>query len=399
MTFHPPRGISPELLVSQVKNTAPYVFETDSPENPLNPLEPAQFLRSCSQRLEKSGSQIQLTHLEYFKLCLCAHYLSCATPVPTDVDQQIRFKLWHEKLPLETTLEMTQIVLQSRHWDFRGISQRYLSGAKDTPWATEILSGHLGEWFTVACAAYAALDRSQGAIANQKRDEVLSHIVDEIQRHSEIFASLWQAQDGIACLKASALIAHNLGDLDRVMDLWGLSTLDPLRAQFYKLTTEPLDSLRKLRYRGRLWVAGELYKAEILGSSMAAENHRHFALRKPRVIRQSPQLLIPIGPFFDEWGQTTARFLNAEPTQMDALQEIGEALIHGWERLSKSIGYGRALLGILREIPDFRKTLPNLEGVLKIKRNRKLLETPREAFESQWHLEALRKMEEIPSKL
>ena len=81
-----PRGIAPELLVSQVKNTMPYLFE--SPASVLNGFVPEVVLKSY-----KDAIPDPLSHLEYFRLCLSSHYLTCATPVPTDVDNQIRHKL------------------------------------------------------------------------------------------------------------------------------------------------------------------------------------------------------------------------------------------------------------------------------------------------------------------
>lgn len=385
MAFQPPRGIAPELLVSQVRNTAPYLFDpawsAQHPELPLNPLfQPTEGL----------------SHFEYFRLCLTSHLLSCATPVPTDVDLQIRSKLWHEKLPVETTLQMANLVLDCRKWDLRAVSQRHIFGSSGSPWAAEVLSGHLGEWFTVAAAAYGALSRCQDPLVTPTKQAIFEAISDEVHRHSEIFASLWAAQDGLGCLKASAQIAHNLGDLDRVMDLWELSSVDPLRLQFYKLTSHALDHQQKLRYRGRLWVAGELYKSEIGGSAMALENHRHFALRKPRVLRQSREFLIPIGPFFDAWGEGLARSLTDQPSE---LLEVVQALIQGWQRLEKTVGYGRALVGIFKELPELRDEAAGLAPQLKVKRNRRLLEVSQEAFEAQWNSEALRKMEEIPSRL
>lgn len=390
MAFHPPRGISPELLISQVKNTAPYLFTEAPLPNDLQNLEPVAFLRAWRARAEPD-----LTHLEYFKLCLSSHLLSCATPVPTDVDLQIRSKLWHEKLPLETTLEMADLVIRSRHWDFCGISKRFLNGALSTSESRSLLSGHQGEWFTVATGAYGALGRSLDPAAIRKREEIFSQIEEVVHCHSEIFGSHWSAQDGIECLKASALIAHNMGDLDRVMDLWEISSVDPLRLQFYKLTAEPLDTHRKLRYRGRLWVAGELYKAEIAGSAMAFENHRHFALRKPRALRRSPNLLVPLGPFFDHWGKTVATELG----ETEDLQETLEALIHGWSRLPKTVGYGRALCGIFEMRAELRDQIPELKDLLKNKKIRKLMEASQESFEALWNAEALHQMEEIPGRL
>jgi hypothetical protein len=186
-----------------------------------------------------------------------------------------------------------------------------------------------------------------------------------------------------------------MGDLDRAMDLWEISSVDPLRLQFYKLTANPLDTDRKLRYRGRLWVAGELYKAEIAGSAMAFENHRHFALRKPRALRRSPNLLVPLGPFLDHWGKTVA----AEFGEAEDLQETLEALIHGWSRLPKTVGYGRALCGIFETRAELRDQIPELKDLLKNKKIRKLMEASQESFEALWNAEALHQMEEIPGRL
>lgn len=254
-------------------------------------------------------------------------------------------------------------------------------------------SGHLGEWFTLSSAAYCALGQYRDAQAQGKRQELFDAIGDEVRRHSEIFGTLWRANEGIACLKASASIAHNFGDLDRVMDMWELSVADPLRLEFYKLATMPFDSNRKLRHLGRLWVAGELYKAVIDGSSMALENHRHFALRKPKCLRMSPELLIPTGPFFDDWGKRVARYLASDDVPTEDTIEVVEALKHGWERLPKTVGYGRALRGMLEVHPKL-----DVEAVKKVHTSRAVLEMPQERFEKKWAEAALKEMEDIPSR-
>src|SRR6185436_12482194 len=101
---------------------------------------------------------------------------------------------------------------------------------------------------------------------------------------------------------------------------------DPLRLEHHGLATTPFDSDRNLRQKGRLWVAGELYKSTIDGSSMALENHRHFALRKPKCLRKSPALLIPTGPFFDDWGRRVAEHQAApDGTASESTLEVFEA--------------------------------------------------------------------------
>ncbi len=401
-----PRGIAPELLLSQVKNTMPYLFDPEVGETSLGRFIPAGVLREYEGEVAKAKP---LSHFEYFRLCVSSHYLTCATPVPTDVDNQIRYKLWPEQLPLEVALQMAQFVLESRHWDFTQVGTRYTYGAAESPWLKEALTGHLGEWFTVSAAAYCALNRYTDPLAQEKRQHLFDQIADEVRRHSEIFGSLWRAQEGLLCLKAAAHIAHNFGDLDRVMDMWDLSVGDPLRLEFYKLASSPLDTNRKLRYLGRLWVAGELYKSPIEGSSMALENHRHFALRKPRCLRQSPTLLIPTGPFFDDWGRRVAGSLvnsihsesglesgaegMLESTPPERTFEVVAALRHGWERLPKTVGYGRALRGILEVHPH----LP-LDHLPKVPHFRSVLEMSQELFEKKWNEEALRHMDDIPSR-
>src|SRR5690606_33354354 len=107
---------------------------------------PAQIITEFEERA--------LAHFEYFRLCLSAHYLTCGTPVPTDVDHQIRYKLWAENLPTSIALEMARLVLESQKWPFQMVSDRHVYGAKGSPWENTLLSGHHGEWFSVATAAY-----------------------------------------------------------------------------------------------------------------------------------------------------------------------------------------------------------------------------------------------------
>lgn len=368
-------------------NTMPYLFEPEAGHTELVRFPPAR-----AHREYQPGAS--LTHFEYFRLCLSAHYLTCATPVPTDVDNQIRQKLWPRQLPLETALEMAGLVLESRDWDFTLVTERYSRGAQGTPCEKDVLSGHLGEWFTVACGAYCATTQYTSLDAGRAREAILEAIAGESKRHADVFESLWKAGDGVACLKASASIAHNFGDLDRVMDMWQLDVADPLRLGFYKLGSQPFDAERKLRYRGNPWVAGELYKSVIDGGSMSFDNHRHFALRKPRAIRRKREFLIPTGPFFDDWGRAVARGLataNGKPSE-DTL-EVVEALSYGWKKLPNTRGYGRALRAMKEIHPEL-----DLDSLRKNPAFAALLDTPQELFEKRWNDEALRLMSEIPSR-
>ena len=380
------QGISPELLVSQVRNTAPYVFDDPASAPEIIASAPAGFVREHDR--EKPSS---LSHFEYFRLCLSAHYLTCATPVPTDVDNQIRKKLWPSGLPVATALEMGQLVLESHDWDFTALTGRASFGAAGTEWERAPLHGHYGEWFTVATGAYAALGHYRAQDAKKLRGALLEAIARETERHSEIFGSLWRAKDGRGALLASASIAHNFGDLDRVVDMWDVPVADPLRLRFYKLTASAFGAERELRYKGRLWTAGELYKSVIDGSSMALENHRHFALRKPRALRSRPELRIPLGPFFDDWGTRVAAMLEG-----DDLLETVDALVHGTERLPNTIAYARALHAIGQAKPELRERFETLRK--KSPRLRTVLATPRDELEARWNEAALALLDDIPSR-
>jgi hypothetical protein len=186
-------------------------------------------------------------------------------------------------------------------------------------------------------------------------------------------------------LKAATLIAHNLGDLDRVIDLWGLKEEDPLYEFAYKAAN--CEGARALRFSGALAEAGRLNKA-----LMAPENHRHLPLRSPKALRKSSDFLLPIAPFFDEWGATLARHPGLSPEE---LAEIVEALYQGWERVKGPEGktvtyaYPRAVAGILENFPGGMNQLGNLLPT-KVERNlrsglfRSLVSISQRRFEEQW---------------
>lgn len=361
-----PRGISPSTLIDQIRNTAPFLWSA-APAVPY-----VDFIREVEGRED-------LTHFEYFRLCVSAHWATVATFVPTDVDNQIRHKLWHPGLPIETLRAMAELALAARDWDARPLTTRFVEDAGF------VLSGHSGEWFSIAVAAYAALRRRDPDLAAR----LAGAIVAEAQGEAALFARLRARGDGLNALRASTLIAHNLGDLDRVIEMWNLPADDPLREAAFKLG-HPTEKGQPARtgWRGDLVAAGELNQAH-----MAAENHRHFALRKPKCLRRSIDLLLPTGPFFDDWGKRMA----AHPAlSREDVAEVVLALIEGWERLPETVGYPRALAGV-RE--GFRGGLTELARYLPAKRARQLQAGPlhtlmsvsRARFEQNWQSFGLRK--------
>jgi hypothetical protein len=119
---------------------------------------------------------------------------------------------------------------------------------------------------------------------------------------------------------------------------------------------------------------------------MALENHRHFSLREPRAIRKNLDFLLPLGPFFDDWGKDLARHPDLS---LDEMGKILEALIQGFYRLKGPVGYARALIGIESAYPgglsELTKPLPSKVAKLWTSgslRTQCALSQPR--FEAQW---------------
>jgi hypothetical protein len=234
------------------------------------------------------------------------------------------------------------------------------------------LSTHEGTWFSVAVGAYAA---SRGPLP-KLADDILTALIGEASRQANIFQQIADSGDGVATLKACALIAHNFGDLDRVADQWELPASAPLRPALYD-AAKPGSKL----FGGLLGWAGEINK-RFLG----ADNHRHYPLRVPRGLRRSADLLIGIGPFFDDWGKTVGR--HPALTRED-VAEVTRALLDGWTRMHKPAGYARALNGILEVFPGGRQALGRLlpgadrraleSGELKAQ-----MDVSQGRFEAQW---------------
>jgi hypothetical protein len=319
-------GIPPSLLLEQVASTAPFLFADDFVPAADEPH--LALLRRVRERVASSRNWEKLLSLEdYFELCLAAHHATVATFVPTDVDVHIREKLWRRAEATDVRLAMAATVLRSRRWSSRRVSARSAGDDADRT------SGHDGEWFSTAVAAYAAL-RSR---APTEAEPILAAIFDELAREAALFRRVLRAGDGIEVLRMATVLAHNAGDLDRVMDAWHLRDDDPLRTNAYRVGHE------KKGVFAPFFVAGIVNKA-----MMAPENHRNFALRRPRCLRRRAEYLLPIGPFFDAWGLRLAR----QPTlDTRELGEVAEALVDGMQRLKGSVGYVRALAGLEAGMP------------------------------------------------
>lgn len=348
-----PRGVLPATLLAQVHATMPYLPHLESNEAEL------KYVHTL-----KHWKEAPLSHEAYFELCVSAHFASCGTFVPTDVDNQIRFKLWHPTLPPEKTLKMVETVLQAKHWDIRPVTTRLLP----VPGHSELLSGHRGEWLTISAAAYGALRKR----FPEKAAEVLELIQQEVEFEKAAFEKIKKQNDGVGLLKACGYLAHNFGDLQRVIDMWNLDAGDALFD--FAVGAIPKEAF-------------ELYKL-----MMAPECHRYFAMRSAKCLRQSPDFLIPLGPFFDDWGKTIVKhpLLTVEEKA-----HVAECLIDGFAKLKNSIGYGRALCGMETHFAGgadaLQRELPSrIAKAWKTGALRQICSTPKEKFEAQWAQKALK---------
>lgn len=120
---------------------------------------------------------------------------------------------------------------------------------------------------------------------------------------------------------------------------------------------------------------------------MALENHRNFALRKPKCLRLHASLLLPLGPFFDDWGRSIAQ--NPQLSEFE-LGEITEALFDGWVYLENTVGYARALAGmeagIKGGLSQLCKLVPSkMAKQLSAGKLRTLTSISQQRFENQWN--------------
>lgn len=359
-----PRGVTPKILLSQVKNTAPFIFSADAYPAPNHRY--LTILRNMAQWLDKFPES-ELDHSAYFELCVAAHWGTVATYVPTDVDNQIRFRLWHPALPLETLFSMVSLVEEALSWDASPVSTRGVQ----SPISRDYLSGHHGEWFSISVAAYGALRKRHPERAQAMADLILK----ELDRQLNVFNDFREVRDGIGSLKAATVVAHNAGDLVRVMAMWNFETDDLLRKEF--ALRESPDYLK-----------GAFSKLSLLNRQyMAIENHRNFALRKPKALRTQRDFLLPLGPFFDDWGKAIAQ--SASLSEFD-LAEITEALVDGWVYLETAVGYARALagmeMGIKGGLSQLCKLVPSkMAKQLSSGKLRTLTGVSQSRFESQWN--------------
>ena len=304
-------GIASDVLVEQVRNTAAWLWALPAGA-PLT----AIFDAALDGADESAVGTLRLR--------LAAHYATVATFVPTDVDAHIRHHQWMAIDDEGTFVAARACIDEAAARDATLVSAR----------VTEGVSGHDGEWFSVRSGA---LGRALTLGLLDEAATLASQIDAELDREETLFSSAVAAgAPARTTLALATALAHNLGDLSRVVDAWPKALAGhECRARFSRL-----GHADGARHRPAFVLAGELNK-EI----MALENHRFLALRKPRALRRSRQLLLPIGPWFDSWGELVGRSsLLDEPDRA----EVVTALIELHLSSPRQEGCLRALAGIHR---------------------------------------------------
>lgn len=326
-------GIAPNILLKHVENTAPFLFQGELDTTGADRAYLAKLV--FYKKNLKALAHIDLT--EYFHLCLAAHWSTAGTFVPTDVDNQIREGLWRHETVGAHLPKMAKLTIDSWKWNYEQVTNR----KSYNPARGQVMSTHEGTWLSVAIGGYNALVKNkQPALAQDVADVILA----EIEKEEKLLLELREKRDHINFLRSTALMAHNFGDLDRVMDQWQMNPEDPFHKRIYKLGHKLNES-----YSPILAYAGQVNKA-----FLSQENHRHMSMRQSKALRKSHKFLIPVGPFMDDWGKTLA-----ESTLLSVADkvEIIAAFHEGYGRQDHAFGYIRAYHGMIKALPEGLESL------------------------------------------
>lgn len=358
-------GIAPNLLLRDVEVTAPFLFKG---EMNLEGKDRAYLAKLVFYKKNLNAlKHINLT--EYFYLCLAAHWATAGTFVPTNVDNQIREGLWKHKEILGYIERMGKLTIESWSWNYEQVTNR----KSYNPENGQVISTHEGTWLSVAIGAYCALIKHKKTTL---ADEVAQVILAEIEKEEKLLLELRDQRDHINFLRSTALMAHNFGDLDRVIDQWEMPQDDPFRKRIYKLGHQLNEN-----YSPILAYSGQVNK-----SFLSVENHRHMSMRQAKCLRRSYKFLIPVGPFMDDWGRTLG---ESKLLTNEEKGEIVACLFEGFKRQDMAFGYARTYRGLLSALPEGLESLVAdlpFDLVAEIKKSKfsKTAELSREEFESEF---------------
>lgn len=320
-------GIAPNLLLKDVENTSPFIFQG---EVKLDGKE-REYLAKLVFYKKNLNALKHINLTEYFAICMAAHWSTAGTFVPTNVDNQIREGLWKHKEISGHIERMARITIDSWKWDYEQVTNRKAYN----PGNGQVMSTHEGTWLSVAIGAYNALVKNKKIpLASEMADVILA----EIEKEEKLLLQLREKRDHINFLRSTALMAHNFGDLDRVIDQWAMAEDDPFRKKIYKLGHHLNESYSPIF----------VYAGQVNKKFLSVENHRHMSMRQARCLRQSHQFLIPVGPFMDQWGTVLGQTSLLNNAQKG---EIAICLFEGFKRQNQAFGYARAYRGMMASLP------------------------------------------------
>ncbi len=360
--------IAPDNLLGLVRNTVPYLFDgmarhPSVADRPL--LEAGDHSLGYLEILQGAG-RVETVE-EYFAFCLACHHATVGTFVPTDVDSKIRGILWRQARGAAAE-RMFDFTLRSMQWSIDGLSRRYTVIGGHGP-----VSGHNGEQLSVLAGALGSFLTLRDGDRAGRAAEAIDR---ELNREA---AALRQAQSmpgreiDVLCLAAA--LTHNVGDLDQGISFWPAgANHKPMRERFARLAHE-----NAAPYGGAYQSAARIYR-----KAMSPEGHRNYPLRGVKALRQSPDLLMPWGPFLDEWGALVARHpALSDPDRAEVLA----ALLQGCRTLAGQRGYYRAMAGMAESLGTRMEAVARLmpgkaRSDWKDPEVRKAVAVPRHSFES-----------------
>lgn len=118
--------------------------------------------------------------------------------------------------------------------------------------------------------------------------------------------------------------------------------------------------------RVQIFFSGDRFSGEFLRAKriyhelISAEGHRHYPLREARCLRSTPDLMLPIGPWLENWGRIIGT--HPELTHEDRVQ-VAKQLLRGCDSSSRAWcvpnqkGYYRALYGLF--------SVTSMEGIVR----------------------------------
>lgn len=367
-----------QTLIALVDNTAPWLERRQVESATLGVLAGSgahgylDVLSAARARAVEASEEALSSReglLDYFALCLAAHHATVATFVPTDVDTKIRGLLWRRVRDEESMAAFLNVASAFCTWDVPAVSRRFVVVEE-----LGCFSGHDGERLSVLVAA---LGRAMQLDLREHAEAARSLVAAELEREERAFERLERrGGDGeLDLMRLASIMTHNAGDIDQALSFWPKSEAHREEsARLGRLAHENTSPLR-----GAFARAARIYKA-----TLSPEGHRNYPLRAVRALRASPDFMIEIAPFLDDWG---ARLASSHYFEDGDRAELVEALVLGCRKLEGQRGYFRALVGMQEALggrfEEISRKLPAaVRADLKSTEMRKALSVKRVSFES-----------------